>query len=87
MGLPSPKKAGQLSTRPATLYMGHRGRESALRVRTAVAGDCDQVVAVVDDWWGRPVSSSLPRLFFDHFSPTSSIAEDDLVPCQSTFAL
>jgi ribosomal protein S18 acetylase RimI-like enzyme len=48
-----------------------------LRLRAAVADDYDQVVGVVDDWWGRPVSSSLPRLFFDHFWPTSSVAEDD----------
>jgi GNAT superfamily N-acetyltransferase len=50
--------------------------EGLLRVRTACADDYDNVIAVVDDWWGRPVSSSLPRLFFDHFWPTSTIAED-----------
>jgi ribosomal protein S18 acetylase RimI-like enzyme len=48
-----------------------------MRVRPAVAEDYDQVIAVVDDWWGRPVSASLPRLFFDHFWPTSSVAEDE----------
>lgn len=47
-----------------------------MRGRAAVAEDYDNVIAVVDDWWGRPVSSSLPRLFFDHFWTTSTIAED-----------
>ena len=46
-------------------------------VRVAVAEDYDTVVGVVDDWWGRPVSQALPRLFFDHFWPTSRIAEDE----------
>ncbi len=46
-------------------------------MRAAVAEDYDKVIVVVDDWWGRPVSSSLPRLFFDHFWPTSTIAEDN----------
>jgi ribosomal protein S18 acetylase RimI-like enzyme len=45
--------------------------------RTARAGDYDAIVAVIDQWWGRPVSSSLPRLFLDHFWSTSLIAEDE----------
>jgi predicted GNAT superfamily acetyltransferase len=32
---------------------------------------------VVDDWWGRSVRHALPRLFLDHFSATSFVAEDD----------
>ena len=30
----------------------------------------------MDDWWGRPVRAVLPRLFLDHFAPTSLVAED-----------
>ncbi|MDQ2729984.1 MAG: GNAT family N-acetyltransferase [Actinomycetota bacterium] len=48
----------------------------AVRVRTAHPEDYEGIVAVVDDWWGRPVASSLPRLFLDHFWSTSRVAED-----------
>ncbi|MEV0032539.1 GNAT family N-acetyltransferase [Nocardia sp. NPDC050793] len=51
-----------------------RGR---IRLRPATSGDYDAVIAVVDAWWGRPVSASLPRLFFDHFAATSLVAECD----------
>lgn len=30
----------------------------------------------MDDWWGRPVRAVLPRLFLDHFAPTSLVAEE-----------
>ncbi|MEU6432526.1 GNAT family N-acetyltransferase [Microbispora sp. NPDC046973] len=30
----------------------------------------------MDDWWGRPIRSGLPRLFLDHFHRTSLVAED-----------
>jgi ribosomal protein S18 acetylase RimI-like enzyme len=39
-------------------------------------GDYDEIIAVVDDWWGRPVAGSLPRLFLDHFHRTSLVARD-----------
>jgi hypothetical protein len=45
-------------------------------VRGARPEDYDRIVALIDRWWGRPVSSSLPRLFLDHFWSTSRIAED-----------
>lgn len=45
-------------------------------IKQARASDYDQVAAVVDQWWGRPVVASLPRLFLDHFWPTSLVAED-----------
>ncbi|GCD98682.1 GNAT family N-acetyltransferase [Embleya hyalina] len=45
-------------------------------IRTARADDYDAVVAVVDDWWGRPMTAALPRLFLDHFHTTSLVAED-----------
>jgi predicted GNAT superfamily acetyltransferase len=48
---------------------------SDLTLRTATPADYDQITAVVDDWWGRPVSHALPRLFLDHFHATSIIAE------------
>ncbi len=46
-------------------------------VRVARPGDYDRIVAVVDDWWGRAVSPSLPRLFLDHFCSTSRVVEDE----------
>ena len=46
-----------------------------IRLRTATAADYDQIIAVVDDWWGRPVRQALPRVFVDHFHATSAIAE------------
>jgi GNAT superfamily N-acetyltransferase len=34
--------------------------------------DFDVISPVIDEWWGgRPVCSLLPRLFFEHFQPTS----------------
>ena len=43
--------------------------------------DYDAIAQVVDDWWGRPVLSGLPRLFLDHFHATSLVAKEsgDLV--------
>ncbi|MEU6089523.1 GNAT family N-acetyltransferase [Streptomyces sp. NPDC047085] len=49
----------------------------SVRVRPAEPADHDQVIAVVDEWWERPIRSVLPRLFLDHFHRTSLIAEDD----------
>ncbi len=46
-----------------------------IRLRTAVAADYDQIIAVVDDWWGRPIRHALARVFLDHFYATSTIAE------------
>lgn len=48
----------------------------SLRLRPAEPDDYDRIVGVVDDWWGRPVRSILPRLFLDHFHRTSLVAED-----------
>ena len=44
-------------------------------LRTATPADYDRIAAVLDDWWGRPVSHGLPRLFLDHFHATSTVAE------------
>ena len=46
-----------------------------ISLRTARPADYDAIIAVVDDWWGRPVHRALPRLFLDHFHDTSFIAE------------
>jgi ribosomal protein S18 acetylase RimI-like enzyme len=48
-----------------------------ITLRTATAADFDPIIAVVDDWWGRPIRRALPRVFLDHFHATSTIAEAD----------
>lgn len=53
------------------------GMEPDISLRAATAADYDRIVAVVDDWWGRPVGHALPRLFLDHFHDTSLVAEQD----------
>jgi ribosomal protein S18 acetylase RimI-like enzyme len=41
-------------------------------IRNLTVEDYEHVTAVVDEWWGgRPMRSLLPRLFFEHFNPTS----------------
>jgi ribosomal protein S18 acetylase RimI-like enzyme len=51
--------------------------DRGLTVRAARPADFDTIIAVVDDWWGRAMSTLLPRLFLDHFFGTSLIAEHD----------
>jgi L-amino acid N-acyltransferase YncA len=47
-------------------------------IRPAKPGDYDRVIRVVDEWWGgRQMADMLPRLFFDHFTDTCFVAEDD----------
>lgn len=46
-------------------------------IRCAVPADFPPIASVVDDWWGRPISVNLTRLFLDHFHATSWVAEDD----------
>jgi hypothetical protein len=48
-----------------------------MRVRPAQPSDYDDIVSVVDDWWGRPQAAGLPRLFLDHFHPTSLVARTE----------
>jgi GNAT superfamily N-acetyltransferase len=44
----------------------------ASTVRPLTSDDYGPVVSVVDEWWGgRPIRGLLPRLFFEHFGPTS----------------
>ncbi len=40
-------------------------------------GDYDEIIAVVDKWWGRAVAGALPRLFLDHFHRTSLVARSN----------
>jgi ribosomal protein S18 acetylase RimI-like enzyme len=47
----------------------------AWEIRMARPDDHDAVMAVVDEWWGRPVAAAIPRLFLDNFYKTSLIAE------------
>jgi ribosomal protein S18 acetylase RimI-like enzyme len=44
-------------------------------VRTAVPADYDPIAAVVDQWWGRPILGSLPRVFLDLFWRTSLVID------------
>jgi ribosomal protein S18 acetylase RimI-like enzyme len=49
-----------------------------LTIRPAEPADYDRVIRVVDEWWGgRQMADMLPRLFFDHFSDTCFVADDD----------
>ncbi len=43
--------------------------------RQAVPGDYDRIVDVLDDWFQRPMTSKLPRLFLDHFCNTSTVVD------------
>ena len=55
--------------------MGNLVEDGGLAVRPARPEDFDTIIAVIDDWWGRPASRDLTRLFLDHFFGTSLIAE------------
>jgi ribosomal protein S18 acetylase RimI-like enzyme len=45
-------------------------------IRTATPSDYDGIAEVMDAWWGRPVLVILPRLFLEHFYPSSLTAAD-----------
>ncbi len=50
------------------------GTMHAHLIRPLEPGDYELVAPIVDQWWGgRPVRALLPRLFFEHFNPTSFI--------------
>ena len=45
-------------------------------IRTIDSYDQEQILPVVNEWWGgREMSHMLPRLFFHHFNETSFIIE------------
>ena len=49
-----------------------------IRFRRPTEADHARLVGLVDDWWGgRKVHQLLPRLWFQHFTGTSWVAEDD----------
>lgn len=51
---------------------------TSITFRRPVEDDHPHVVSVVDEWWGgRRMRALLPRLWFQHFTGTSWIAEDD----------
>lgn len=52
-------------------------RPTELTFRRPLETDHPRVVAVVDEWWGgRRMRALLPRLWFQHFTGTSWIAEE-----------
>lgn len=49
----------------------------AISFRRPTEDDYNAIVRVVDDWWGgRNLSKLLPRLWLQHFTGTSWLAED-----------
>jgi ribosomal protein S18 acetylase RimI-like enzyme len=51
-----------------------------MKLRPLTPDDYEPILSVVDEWWGRPIAASLPRLFFDHFHTTSFIASAENIP-------
>lgn len=52
--------------------------DGGLRYRRPVEGDYPTVIDAVDHWWGgRKMRAILPRLWFQHFTGTSWIAQSD----------
>ena len=48
-----------------------------MNIRHLEPADFDVISPVVDEWWGgRTVRGLLPRLFFEHFRPTSFVIEE-----------
>ena len=49
-----------------------------MQLRHVRLSDCDRVLAIIDEWWGGPATSShLPHVFFSHLAPTSFVLEQD----------
>jgi predicted GNAT superfamily acetyltransferase len=51
------------------------GSSDAVTIRQLGSDDFEAIVAVANDWWGRPMEPLFHRLLFDHFSSTSFVAE------------
>ncbi len=61
---------------PGTSDAGPAIADGGLRFRRPVEADHRRMVEVVDAWWGgRPLRHLLPRLWLQHFTGTSLIAE------------
>jgi GNAT superfamily N-acetyltransferase len=52
----------------------------AMRMRMASPADYDAIAPVIDNWWGRPILGSLPRLFVDLFYRTSLVIDGPAGP-------
>jgi ribosomal protein S18 acetylase RimI-like enzyme len=63
-----------VSDRGREIVAAHRG-ERGTTLRAARPDDYETIIALVDEWWGRPIAGALQRLFLDHFFRTSLIAE------------
>lgn len=49
-----------------------------MEIRSVKGSDYYVISPLINEWWGgRNMSDKLPKLFFDHFSQTSFIAEKD----------
>ncbi len=54
----------------------HGAAATELRLRRPTEADYGPIVSVVDEWWGgRVMHALLPRLWFQHFTGTSWVAE------------
>jgi ribosomal protein S18 acetylase RimI-like enzyme len=51
-----------------------------MRMRMASPADYDAIAPVIDNWWGRPILGSLPRLFVDLFYRTSLVIDGPAGP-------
>lgn len=49
-----------------------------MQIRNIRVEDYSRVISVLNDWWGgRTMAHLLPRLFFEHFQPTSFVIEKE----------
>jgi len=49
-----------------------------MKIRSVKSSDYYVISPLLNDWWGgRQMADMLPKLFFDHFTDTSFIAEKD----------
>lgn len=49
-----------------------------MEIRNATGSDYYEISPLINEWWGgRNMTDMLPKLFFDHFTTTSFIAEKD----------
>jgi len=57
--------------------LGYRAVNPDIRFRRPVEADHARLVRLVDDWWGgRRIRHLLPRLWLQHFTGTSWVAEN-----------
>src|SRR5207245_815951 len=78
-GLPGPPRASRRRRDGrGGISMNDPLDPSAVRFRRPTEADHAPIVALVDEWWGgRRMRDLLLRLWFQHFTGTSWIAEDD----------